>query len=469
MRKKEKKKSKFKILYFIIPLVLIIGVGVGAYYYVNGKIYVPTQEDFFTNPQDKEAAKFDEEQGIVNILLVGLDGRENTEDSRTDSIILASLDTNNKRIKLTSFMRDMYVPIPGYKDNRINTAYFLGGPELLMKTINQDFDVNIQYYVSIDFRAFQQLVDKLGGVNMEVKEYEVNEINKYIKEVNGSNSTIVESAGYQPLNGQQALSYCRIRKVGNNDFERTERQRKVIGELVNKAKKTSLIKLPDLFSTVLPFVKTNIQTSKLMNIGYTVFKFGGTTVDSLRIPGDNMFEGMSIYGMSVLVPDLEKNMNYLSNFIFSTGGSLASNMPVYMVNNFHADDKAVDKRGKVRNVPQIVIPKPDPNEQPPEGVIIDEENTDVTPGENPDYTGVYPGNDNTGETGTDQGSGNSTGETPGTGETGGGIDNGTTNGGGNSGQPGSDNSGGTDTQTGTDTNSSTTGDGSGGTDTSGGN
>lgn len=463
-RKKEKKKSKLKILYFIIPLILIVGVGVGAYYYVNGKIYVPTQEDFFTDPQDKEAAKFDEEQGIVNILLVGLDGRESREDSRTDSIILASLDTNNKRVKLTSFMRDMYVPIPGHKDNRINTAYFLGGPELLMKTINQDFDVNIQYYVSIDFRAFQQLVDKMGGVNMEVKEYEVKEINKYINEVNGSNSTLIESPGYQLLNGQQALSYCRIRKVGNNDFERTERQRKVLGELISKAKKTSIIKLPDLFSTVLPFVKTNIPTNKLMNIGYTVFKFGGTTVDSLRLPGDGMFEGMNIYGMSVLVPDLEKNMDYLNKFIFSTGGSLASNMPAYMANNYHLDDKAVDKRGKVRNVPKIVIPKPDPNEQPPEGVIVDDENTNVNPGENPDLTGEYPGNNNTGGSSTDPNSGNSSGQTPG-GETG----NGTNNGGDNSGQPGSDNGGGTNTQPDTGTNPGTTEVSPGGSGTPGGN
>lgn len=460
VRKKEKKKSKLRILYFIIPLILLVGVGVGAYYYVNGKIYVPTKDGLFTDSQDKEAAKFDEEQGIINILLVGLDGRESREDSRTDSIILASIDTNSKKVKLTSFMRDMYVPIPGYKDNRINTAYFLGGPELLAKTINQDFDVNIQYYVSIDFRAFQELVDKMGGVNMEVKEYEVDEINKYIKEVNGSKATLIEGAGYQQLNGQQALSYCRIRKVGNNDFERTERQRRVLGELINKAKKTSIIKLPELFTTILPYVKTNIPTNKLMNIGYTVFKFGGTTVDSLRIPGDGMFEGMKIYGMSVLVPDLEKNMDYLNKFIFSTGGSLTSNIPAYMANNFHSDDKAVDKRGKVRTVPKIVIPKEEPNEQPPEGVIVDEENTNVIPGDNTINTGEQNGN-NTGGTVTDPSSGGTQGET-GSGENQNGDSN---NGGENPEQPGSN----TETQTDPGTGSGTSGTGSGSTENPGGN
>lgn len=464
VRKKEKKKSKLKILYFIIPLILIAGVGLGAYYYVNGKIYVPTKDGLLTDSQDKEAAEFDEEQGIINILLVGLDGRESREDSRTDSIILASIDTNSKKVKLTSFMRDMYVPIPGYKDNRINSAYLLGGAELLAKTINQDFDVNIQYYVSIDFRAFQELVDILGGVNMEVKEYEVDEINKYIKEVNGSNATLVKGAGYQLLNGQQALSYCRIRKVGNNDFERTERQRKVLGELINKAKKTSVLKLPELFKTVISYVKTNIPTNKLMNIGYTVFKFGGTTVDSLRIPGDGMFEGRKIYGMSVLVPDLEKNMDYLNKFIFSTGGSLASNIPAYMANNFHSEDKAVDKRGKVRTVPKIVIPKEEPNEQPPEGVIVDEENTDIIPGDNTGNTGEQNG-DNTGGTVTDPGSGGTQGETGGGENQNGDTNNDTNNGGENPEQPGSD----TGTQTDPGTGSGTSDNGSGGTENSGGN
>jgi LCP family protein required for cell wall assembly len=213
-KKKQRKKGKGKILFIIIPLLLIIGTFVFSYSYVNNKIYVPNANDFFGSKEEQEAAKYDEEQGIINIMLVGLDGRENDQDARTDSIILATLDTNNKRVKLTSFMRDMYVPIPGYKGNRINAAYFFGGPELLMKTMNEDFGLNIQYYVSIDFKAFQQLVDKMGGIDIEVKDYEVDEINKYIKEVNGVNSTLLQGAGFQHLNGQQALSYSRIRHVG---------------------------------------------------------------------------------------------------------------------------------------------------------------------------------------------------------------------------------------------------------------
>lgn len=455
MKKKEKKKVKGKILFIIIPLLLIIGTFVFSYSYVNNKIYVPNANNFFGSKEEQDAANYDEEQGIINIMLIGLDGRNNDQDARTDSIILATLDTNNKRVKLTSFMRDMYVPIPGHKGNRINAAYFFGGPELLMKTMNEDFGLNIQYYVSIDFKAFQQLVDKMGGIDIEVKDYEVKEINKYIKEVNGANSTLLEGAGYQHLNGQQALSYSRIRHVGNNDFERTERQRRVLGVLINKARKVSVLKLPDLFNSVLPYIKTNIPATKLMNIGYTIYKFGSINVDNLRIPADGMFEGMNVAGASVLVPDLQRNADELNRFIFSDGGSIASSMPVYMVNNYHMGDKAVDKRGQKKPIPTIEIPKPDPKDLLPEDGVY---------GENPnDGSGTVDySNDgqNTGNTGQ-QGSGNNSGTTNNGGS---GQNSGTDNSGQNgAGQSGTVNTSGNSSNTGGDTsqNGNTTGGDSG--------
>ncbi|WP_337961038.1 LCP family protein [Caloramator sp. mosi_1] len=281
----------------------------------------------------------------MNILLIGIDAREEGEAARTDSIILATLDTNNKTIKLTSFMRDMYVPIPGYKPHKINAAFTLGGPELLMKTLYEVFQVNVQYYVCIDFNAFQDVIDTLGGIEVEVKDYEVNEINKYIKEVNGKNSTLLSGPGYQKLNGQQALSYCRIRKVGNGDYERTERQRMVLGLLIDKARNISMFKLPEVAKAVLPYIKTNIPTTKLMNIGYTAYKFGNTPVEKARVPFDYTFEETYVNGMSILLPDFQKNAIMLEKFLYSTSGA-ASYAPVYMVNNYHSQDKPIDKRGK---------------------------------------------------------------------------------------------------------------------------
>lgn len=347
---------KRKVLFILIPLAMIAAGIFGFFYYVNSKIYVPDNKQVTVTQQNTEE-KNEEESGIINILLIGLDGRNSDADSRTDSIILATVDTNSKRLKLTSFMRDMYVPIPGHGQGRINTAYFFGGPDLLIKTINQDFNLSVQYYMSIDFKAFQDLVEKVGGVDVEVKDYEVKEINKYIKEVNGSNSKLISGSGYQHLNGQQALSYCRIRKVGNGDYERTERQRKLLSILAKKVKTVGVIKLPQLFAAVVPYVKTNVPTAKLMGIGYTAYKFVNLPIQTLRIPMDGMFQGMVINGADVLVPDIEKNVTVLDRFINTDAGAVISNMPVYMANNFHENDKPVDKRGQKKNIVKIVIPK----------------------------------------------------------------------------------------------------------------
>lgn len=344
--------------YVLIPLVVLLGIGLGGYYYIQSKIYKPTkQQAIFDNEEDQAQVKATEDKGITNILLIGLDGRTKDSDSRTDSMILATIDGENKRVKLASFMRDMYVPIPGHGQTRMNTAFFLGGPELLMKTMNQDFNTNVQYYVSIDFKAFQALVDKVGGVDVEVKEKELEQLNYYIKEANWHNPHYIKKAGYQHLDGQQALSYCRIRKVGNNDYERTERQRRVISVLITKMKNVSILKLPDLFTTLLPYIKTNMPTSKLMGLGYTVFSFGSINVDQMRVPADGMYKGAIIDGADVLVPDMAKNVALLDRFMSSTGALGTSDVPAYMDNNYHADDKSIDKRNTLRKVVTIKIPK----------------------------------------------------------------------------------------------------------------
>ena len=355
-KEKHAKKSR-KYTYILIAVLSAVAIGFfWAFQYVKNKIYVPNKTDIITDKFGKEKAEMAEEKGIINVMLIGVDAREGEEKSRTDSIILGTLDGQNRKIKLTSIMRDLYVPIEGYGQSRINESYFDGGPELLLKTVNNVFNANVSYYVSVDFKAFQEVVDKLGGVDLEVKPYEVNEINKFIKEVNGRNADLLKGAGVQHLNGQQTLSYCRIRKVGNSDFERTERQRKVLSLLVEKMRKINFVKLTEVISSILPYVKTNIPTSKLMNLCYTAYKYSSAPVESMRIPVDGAFKGMNIYGADVLVPDVEKNVAALEHFIFSSGSGLASDVPAYMANNFHSKDVAIDKRGQRRSTVNIVIP-----------------------------------------------------------------------------------------------------------------
>ncbi|WP_035378514.1 hypothetical protein [Fervidicella metallireducens] len=127
--------------------------------------------------------------------------------------------------------------------------------------------------------------------------------------------------------------------------------------MIEKARKTSLFKLPDLVSTVLPYVRTNIPTTKLMSIGYTAYKFGDTPVETLRIPANGLFENANIRGMAVLLPDIEKNAELLNRFIFLDGSASVGNIPAYMNNNYHEKDKAIDNRGKKKTTVKVVVPK----------------------------------------------------------------------------------------------------------------
>lgn len=314
------KKKKIIIIVLAI-LVLVSGTVFGSMYYVSSKIHANSQNDGLglTGSSGTGAVPgyTDNGTGIVNIALAGLDARGKDSDSRTDSIMMATLDKNNKELKLTSFMRDMYVTIPGYKKYKINTAYALGGPTLLMQTLNEDFNANVQYYATIDFKAFQAVVDKLGGVDLEVKKNEVKEINYYIKEVNWGNPDYIKGPGYQHLNGQQALSYCRIRHVGNNDYERTERQRRVLSLIAAKMKDESLLQLPGLFNSILPYIRTNIPTTELLGMMFDACKFSKNPVNTLRIPVDNSFTSGNVGGQDVLLVDMDGNKTLLNQFVSS--------------------------------------------------------------------------------------------------------------------------------------------------------
>jgi polyisoprenyl-teichoic acid--peptidoglycan teichoic acid transferase len=307
-----------------ILLVVIIGTGIGGLYYIDSKVYV-SQKGKSKFSVTNSVSAFQglinaviNQSGVDNIILTGTDARSKDTASRTDSIMMATIDRTNKAVKLTSFMRDMFVPIPGYKKNyKINTAYFLGGPSLLIQTLNQNFNTNAEYYVTIDFSAFQALVDKFNGIDIDVKPYEIKEMNKYIKEENWGNPDYVNTSGPQHLNGQQVLSYCRIRKVGNNDYERTERQRKVLSILIQKVRKQGIVNLFSLLNTISPYIKTNIPSTKLLTFGISAYKFGNSPVSTLRIPADGMYTNQVVSGQDALIPDFRRNTNVLSQFITS--------------------------------------------------------------------------------------------------------------------------------------------------------
>ncbi len=350
--KKLSKKGKI-ITICASAAVIVIGSIAGAYLYarhtynsiVTADANKPSENTYTpeaTTPEEPQEIDYGLESDIVNILLVGVDTRGEFNDSRTDSIIIATVDPKDKKVKLTSLMRDMYVEIPGHGYQKINAAFELGGIELLKKTIKYNFGLSLDKYVAIDFKGFQELIDTLDGVELEVKDYEVKEINKYIEDVNGDNSTLLQGPGVQKLNGQQALSYSRIRKVGNNDFERTERQRRVLSLLLEKVKSTKVTSYPKLYATLSPYLKTNIEFEPMLKLVYTVYKLDNFTPVTTRIPVDNHFKDTKLSGASVLIPDLNYNAKEIFKFIYNTVPgklSVPNNSKVYNADIIEAEKK----------------------------------------------------------------------------------------------------------------------------------
>ena len=222
--------------------------------------------------------------------------------------MVVSLDRKSEKVKVSSLMRDMYIPIPGKENNRINAAYAFGGPSLAIKTINSNFGLDIRNYVTIDFFGLEALINKVGGVSIDVKSIEVPLCS-------------VSKPGLQNLNGKQALAYSRIRYVGNADYERTERQRRVLNELFKKIKGQGAAKLPGMISTLLPYVETSLSNSEIIDLALEASKFNTDSIEQYRIPLDGTFKSETIRGMSVLVPNIEENKNKLNDFIY--GGTTA--------------------------------------------------------------------------------------------------------------------------------------------------
>jgi LCP family protein required for cell wall assembly len=325
--------KRILIISLTVLLVLLIGTGTYIYTVINRMLNqieetdglvdeqgvpVTTHEDKGISPE----APNQEETGIVNILLIGMDRRLKTDAAHSDSMMIASIDKKKKTIKITSLMRDMYVPIPGKKDNRINTSFMWGGPALAVKTVNTNFNMNIEDYVAVDFYSLEEVIELVGGVPIEIKSKEIKRINEYIYEVNTlsgdpPSKDYITEPGLQTLNGRQAVAYCRVRHVGRDDFERTERQRRVLNELFKKGKSLGIAKAPELISTILKHVETSLDRSKILDLSLAMLGFNLPELEQFRIPADDAYTDEWVSDdMLVLKPDIEKNTKLLHEFIY---------------------------------------------------------------------------------------------------------------------------------------------------------
>ena len=244
---------------------------------------------------------------IVNIALFGIDTRDmkSNKNSRSDSIIIASIDKKHNKIKLSSIMRDTYVKIDGHGYDKLNHAYAFGGPELAIKTLNQNFGLGITDYATVNFFGLEEIIDMIDGVKVDVKDYEVNEINKYIKEsanIQKVKPDLLTEPGVQTLSGMQAVSYGRIRKVGNGDYERTQRQRTIIIAMINSLKENGLMNVIKLTGKASSFAETSLSTSEMVKLATDILQnMSDFTIEQKMFPEKG--EGKIIKKVWYMVPD----------------------------------------------------------------------------------------------------------------------------------------------------------------------
>ncbi len=270
---------------------------------------------------EEEELQLDAGQDVTNILLLGVDRRGSKGASRADTIFIATLDNVNKKLKLSSLMRDMYVPIPGQGEQRINTSSVYGGPGLTIDTINQNFSMDLEDYVLIDFRMFENMVDALGGITMTLTAGEVSAANDCIAGLNKQRgielrSGFITKAGSVRLNGKQALGYARIRHYGNGDYQRTSRQFRVLLTIFEKFKEMDIIKQQEVIHEVLPFVETSLDSVEIIDLAMSALSIGTSEILHYRLPVDGLYQSRRIRGSAVLLPDINANAQALHEFIY---------------------------------------------------------------------------------------------------------------------------------------------------------
>ncbi|WP_195469551.1 LCP family protein [Clostridium sp. D43t1_170807_H7] len=313
-----------KIAFWILGVLLffIIGTVGGVYIYANSlfnkmeKVEINKDNVGIAQEVEDKLSKYDD--SITNIALFGIDTSDGGV-GRSDSIMIATIDTHNKKLKLTSIMRDSYVNIDGHGLDKINHAYAFGKAELAIKTLNENFDLNISEFAAVNFSTLPKIIDKLGGIELDIDSEELQYINGYISELNGINNTSVSpisSTGLQHVNGTQAMAYCRIRYTSGGDYKRTERHREVLSKMFEKILSMSPTSYPSLLNEILPMISTSLSASEIMDLGNEVLKVGSTSLEQERFPLDGYCEGQMIGGVYYLTFDKETTVNQLHDYIF---------------------------------------------------------------------------------------------------------------------------------------------------------
>jgi len=319
-------KLKWALTILIVAILAIIGYYSYSLYSFANRIHTAPGESRLSPSNGGDNAQSDayhppkwEGKERVNILLLGGDSRGlgKNEAPRADTLIVASIDPVTKEGALLSILRDTYVKIPGYGEERINASLALGGPELAMKTVSELLDLPIQYYIYTDFQGFIALIDAIGGIDFYVEKDM-----KYSDSADGHQYDIDLKEGMQRLDGSKALQYVRFRHDALSDYARTERQRNFLMALAEKMQSSSsLIKLPRILSAVDPYIETNLTVTDMLKLGSLAFEAKTNTLQSIQIPPRELLQEKTIRGASVIAVNSDKLHNYLKDKLEKSGES----------------------------------------------------------------------------------------------------------------------------------------------------
>lgn len=315
------------VLIIMFIIIVIIGGSIGYTDYQLSKVErilisksnkdLGIKTEVLKQVEDKRLV---EGKDIINIALFGVDRRHKNDPSRSDSIIIFTIDELHKKIKMSSIMRDTYVDIKDHGKTKINHAYAYGGPQLAVRTLNENFNLNIKNFVTVDFFSLESIIDQLGGVSINVQSDEVSLINSYMREVANLEKLRfkpVTRIGVQNLDGMQAVAYSRIRYTEGGDYVRTERQRTVLSALLTKVQGAGKLEFQSIVAKLLPYTQTSMSSMDIIKLGTDIFTSGIKTLDQERFPLDGYSNGKTIGGVWYLVTDIKATTKQIYKYIYN--------------------------------------------------------------------------------------------------------------------------------------------------------
>lgn len=308
-----------RVAFILIGLIVTICLsGFGYVYFKLNKMYVKDEVVKSTEEQGTMV------EGITNILLVGTDGEYIEKGNRSDSMMVVTIDSKNKDIRISSIARDTYVDIPGYSTEKLTHAYAYEGIDLLKEVFKVNFNLDIDKYIAVNFVSFMDIMDELGGVEVNVEEKDINEINKYIdacygyyKNKDEKDKEYITKSGVQRLNGYQALAFSRIRYT-DSAFARDNRHREVAESVYKEFAQKGVETYKKCAEIILNNTKTNISPIEMMNLAYTVLKINDKDIEQFQFPLAEYRNGHIISKQKgwVLEWDKEPNLEAWHKFIF---------------------------------------------------------------------------------------------------------------------------------------------------------